>query len=301
VRVSVVVSTYTEKNLDYVRNCVDSLRRQTIQPCEIILVLDNSQNLVQFYTEHMPNGLRIVASDGFGLSRARNVGVKRATGDVVAFIDDDAIADEKWLENLVSDFDDPGVVGVGGRIDPLWEVGFPTWFPEELYWVIGCSYKGLPTRKAVIRNPIGCNMSFRRSVFEKVGYFSTIFGRIGNNLMGHDDTEFGIRATSKLPGTKILYDPEAVVFHRVSKDRITLKYIMKRSYAEGFSKAFLSHSDQAEKSALNTEKNYLRSLFLSTPCLLFQGKAQTGILRVTTLLVATVMVFLGYVVGSRSN
>jgi cellulose synthase/poly-beta-1,6-N-acetylglucosamine synthase-like glycosyltransferase len=186
-------------------------------------------------------------------------------------------------------------------IKPLWESKRPSWFPEELDWIVGCSYKGLPTKKGVIRNPIGCNMSFRRSVIEEVGYFSTAVGRIGNNLLGHEDTEFGIRVTNRLKDTKILYDPEAVVYHRVPANRASLKYIIKRSYTEGFSKAFFSHTGSTPKSALNTEREYLRALLMSASNRLFPSKVQTNTTQLFIILVATMMVFLGYIVGSKPD
>lgn len=298
--VAVIISVYSIDRANDVVNCIESVRKQALAPREILLVLDPNEALVTFYKERLKNGVKIIVSDGFGLSLARNVGIKNSHSEFIAFIDDDAAADRDWLRNLVRNFDDPSVIGVGGRIVPVWPGKNPGWFPEELYWVVGCSYKGLPTTKSVIRNPIGCNMVFRRSVFEDVGCFSTSVGRIGNKLLGHDDTEFGMRATSKLSGTKIVYDPEAVVYHKVSENRVSLKYVLKRSYAEGFSKAFISHDIKTNKSTLNTEKEYLRTLFLSTPYLLLQGKMRTGFSQIATLWVATVMVFLGYIVGSSS-
>jgi GT2 family glycosyltransferase len=282
-------------------NCIESLRKQTLPPKEIIVVLDPDERLVIFYKELLKNDVKIIISDVFGLSSARNMGIRNSHSEIIAFIDDDAAADRDWLKNLVRNFDDPSVIGIGGQIVPVWSGKNPDWFPEELYWIVGCSYKGLPTKKAPIRNPIGCNMAFKHSLFEEVGYFSTSVGRIGNKLLGHDDTEFGIRATSKLRGQKITYDPEALVYHKVSENRVSLRYVLKRSYAEGFSKAFVSHNNAANKSALNTEKEYLRTLFLNTPSLLSEGKARTGIFQVVTLWVSTLMVFLGYIAGSRSN
>jgi glycosyltransferase involved in cell wall biosynthesis len=280
--------------------CIESLKKQTIPPKEIVVVLDPDNTLVSYYKKRLDSSVKLVVSDVFGLSAARNMGIKNCTSELVAFIDDDAVADKNWLRNLVGNFDNPLIIGVGGRIIPVWPNKNPDWFPEELYWIVGCSYKGLPIKKAIIRNPIGCNMVFRRSVFENTGFFNTDMGRVGSVLMGHDDTEFGIRATSKLPGTKIIYDPQAIVYHRVSPNRVSLKYVVRRSYSEGFSKASISNSAQINKETLNTEKNYLRSLLVSTPQVLLQGNVQTGSLRCLTLWIATSMVFLGYVVGSKS-
>ncbi len=296
-----VISVYSIDRANDVVDCINSLKKQSLPPRETIVVLDPDDELVSYYRKRLGSSVKLIVSDTFGLSAARNMGIKSCNSEFVAFIDDDAVAHSDWLRYLISNFADSSVIGVGGHIIPVWPDRNPDWLPEELFWIVGCSYKGLPTKKAPIRNPIGCNMAFRRSVFEKAGYFSTETGRVGNVLMGHDDTEFGIRATKKLFGTTIIYDPKAVVWHRVSKNRVSLNYVLKRSYSEGFSKAFVTTGSQANRAALGTEKSYLRTLFLGTPKMLLQGNVRTGPSRCWTLWVATIMVFLGYTIGSQSN
>jgi len=211
-------------------------------PKEVILILDPDDELVNFYKSRVPFGVKLIVSEKPGLSYARNIGAENALGEIVAFIDDDAIADEKWLENMVSNYDDLNVLGVGGFVKPLWENKRPTWFPEELNWIVGCSYKGLPENKSLIRNPIGCNMSFRKKVFKKVGYFRTDIGRFGKKLTANEETAFSIRVLEKMPGSKIVYDPSAVVYHMVDNNRANLKYVLKRSFYEGVSKALITDS-----------------------------------------------------------
>jgi len=154
----------------------------------------------------------------------------------VAFIDDDAVADREWRGNLLKNYEVSEVVGVGGLIKPLWEGDRPGWFPEELDWVVGCSYKGLPNCKAFVRNPIGCNMSFRREVFEKVGYFRSDVGRFGKRLLSGEEPEFSMRIFRRFPEAKIVYDPSAVVYHKVSGNRLGLRYLFVRSFNEGVQK-----------------------------------------------------------------
>lgn len=259
--VSVVVSTYTVDRASHVLDCIRSLKSQTLPPKEVILVLDPNDELVNFYKSRVPFGVTLIVSEKPGLSCARNIGAKNALGEIVAFIDDDAIADEKWLENMVSNYDDLNVLGVGGFVKPLWENKRPTWFPEELNWIVGCSYKGLPENKSLIRNPIGCNMSFRKTVFEKVGYFRTDIGRFGKKLTANEETAFSIRVLEKMPGSKIVYDPSAVVYHMVDKTRANLKYVLKRSFYEGVSKALITDSKSNPLRVLSTENRYLRYLF----------------------------------------
>lgn len=260
-RVSVVVSVYSKDRLSYLLDCLNSLRLQSFKPLEVIIVLDPVQDLLEFFRARLDGDVRIVVSDGFGLSNARNAGVKNAKGDVIVFIDDDAVAEKDWLCNLLKNYDDSSVVGVGGLIKPLWEEGRPQWFPEELDWIVGCSYKGLPESKAVVRNPIGCNMSFRKEVFEKVGYFRSDVGRFGKRLLSGEEPEFSLRVLNRFPNAKILYDPSAVVYHKVSKERLRLKYLFVRSLNEGISKAIISGSQGYSSTDFSTENAYLRYLF----------------------------------------
>jgi GT2 family glycosyltransferase len=295
--ISVVISVYSINRAKDLADCIESIKKQTLLPEEIIVVLDPDDSLVAYYRKRLHSPVKLVVSDVFGLSAARNMGIRSSNSEFVAFIDDDAVADPDWLKNLVNNFGDSSVIGVGGRIIPVWPSENPNWFPEELYWIVGCSYKGLPTKKASIRNPIGCNMAFRRIIFEKVGYFSVETGRVGNKLMGHDDTEFGIRASKEIRETKILYDPYATVYHRVSKNRVSVKYLMKRSYVEGFSKAFISEN----RSSLNVEKTYLQNLFSKIPNIIFKDSIPQGILRLFLLWMSTAFVFFGYIAGSKAK
>jgi len=296
--VSVIISTFSIDRANHVASCIRSLRKQTSLPMEIILVLDPDEALLEFYKSCMPSDVKIVVSEGYGLSYARNAGVKNAKGEIIAFIDDDAVADERWLENLVKSYDDPCVVGVGGLIKPIWESSRPIWFPEELDWIVGCSYKGLPERKTYVRNPIGCNMSFRKDVFEKVGYFKTGVGRLGKKPVAGEEAELSIRILEEIPGSKIVYDPQAIVYHRVPKSRANLRYLLRRSFYEGLSKALISNSKSNPLKALSTEDRYLRYLLkVVIPLRLKQIYKLKSVSQLLVLLTSTFSVLVGYLVG----
>lgn len=299
--VSVIISTYAKNRLHHVLNCVKSLKVQTLSPQEIILVLDRNETLAEFYKSHMPNDVIVVVSEGYGLSKARNAGAQNANGEIVAFIDDDAVAGKDWLKNLIENYNDPQVVCVGGLIMPVWESNRPKWFPEELDWIVGCSYKGLPQKKAIVRNPIGCNMSFRKTVFQKVGYFREDIGRVGNTLMAHEDTEFAIRIRKKISDAKILYDPASIVYHRVPNSRANLKYIARRSFSEGFSKAFFSRFRSNPANVLHIEQDYLKNLFsIAIPKRLLKSYRSENMSQILTLLFSTLLVLIGYILGEKS-
>jgi len=236
--VTVVICAYTTARWAQLNAAVASLKGQT-RAAEIIVVIDHNDELLAAAQDELRGVTVIPNTQVKGLSGARNTGVAAASGSVVAFLDDDAVAEPGWLEQLLEHYQNPQVLGAGGAIEALWET--PTnWFPEEFGWVLGCSYRGMPTTPQPVRNLIGCNMSFRREVFDRIGGFSTELGRIGSYPAGCEETEFCIRLQQQLGG-QVLYDPEARVKHEVPKKRLSFGYFVSRCYAEGVSKARMSN------------------------------------------------------------
>ena len=297
-KVSVIISVFSFDRLKEVIDCVKSLELQSLFTEEILVVLDPDEELINFYKSKLPKTTKLVISEKKGLSNARNAGIRAAKGEIVAFIDDDAVAESDWLENLVKNYDDPSVVGVGGLITPKWKGKRPKWFSAELNWVVGCSYLGLPKKKAFVRNVIGCNMSFRRTVFDKIGYFKSDVGRFGKNLLGSEEPELSTRILGKIPNSKIIYDPEAVVHHNVPKSRQKISYLWRRSFYEGLNKAILVSSKKNSVTTLSTENKYMKYILRhSIPsrvkrCYRFKNLAQLFILFVSFF-----AVFLGFVTG----
>lgn len=297
-KVSVILSTYSKTKLPFVMNCVESMEKQSLKPDEVLLVLDPNPDLVQFYKDRMKGRVKIVVSNSYGLSNARNAGIRNACGTIVAFIDDDAVADEDWLLNHVKDFEDPHVISVGGKIKPLWEANRPPWFAEELDWIVGCSYKGLPEHRAIIRNPIGCNMSFRKSAFAAAGFFRSDIGRFGKMLLAGEEPELAMRILRKIPDAKILYDPTALVYHRVGKNRAGFGYMWKRSFFEGVSKALIVSEKQQSTASLSAEDTYLKHLLgKAIPSRLKRFYKPAELSQSAAMILSSGFVFLGFVFG----
>jgi GT2 family glycosyltransferase len=234
---SVIVCAYTERRWADIVAAVGSLRAQTAPAAEVVLVADHNPALLDRAREALA-GVRCVPNSGpRGLYGARNSGIAAATGDVLAFLDDDAVAEPDWLERLLSGYEDPRVLAVGGAVLPHWEDGRPAAFPPEFDWVVGCTYRGLPEATAPVRNVIGANMSFRRDVLEAAGGFRDGIGRVGTRPVGCEETELCLRARRRFPDGIVLYEPRAVVHHRVPAERASWRYFAARCYAEGRSKA----------------------------------------------------------------
>lgn len=258
--VSVIIAAFTERRWDNLVRAIDSARAQTLQPREVIVCIDHNEALLKRICEHTAGlrGVRVIENPWHqGVSGARNAGIAAACGAVCAFLDDDAEADPDWLENLVSAYVDPDVLGVGGGIEPAWHGVRPDWFPEEFDWVVGCSYKGLPAQQASIRNLIGANMSFRRDVLAAVGGFRNDIGRVGEfPPVGCEDTALCIRARQQWPTGRFVYEPRARVRHSVPSSRARWSYFLLRCYGEGASKAHLARLFGVADS-LSVERTYV--------------------------------------------
>ena len=264
--ISVVICAYTLERLNDIHDAVNSVLGQTLPPHQVIVSVDHNPELLERLKAEVPGGVTVAFNDGAsGLSETRNVAIRHATGDIVAFMDDDAVAEKDWLQKLIKPFDDPAVVAVGGKIIPLWLDGCrPVWFPEELDWIVGCTYKGLPCHGNQVRNLIGCNMAFQARVFQSIGLFRSEVGRTGKTQGAGEDSEFCLRLTGNLPGALILYEPEAVIYHKVPSWRVGLKYLVQRTHNEGYCKSMVRElCSGSSPKPLSTESSYLGYLLLT--------------------------------------
>ena len=255
VSVSVIICAYTEKRWDDLLQAVESFKRQTVRQDELIVVIDHNDGLYERASQRIDGIVLLANRNEKGLSGARNTGIAKASGDIIAFMDEDAVADEKWIERIMAHFADPSVAGVGGAIIPLWLQGKPAWFPDEFNWVAGCTYKGMPTQPTPVRNLIGCNMAYRRSAFEQAGVFRKEIGRVDTIPMGCEETELCIRIHQVTPQSQLIYDPAIIVHHRVPTTRSNWGYFRSRCFAEGFSKALISQF-VGVNDGLSSERSY---------------------------------------------
>jgi glycosyltransferase involved in cell wall biosynthesis len=256
--IGVVICVYTEARWGLIQDAIRSVTTQSRPADDLVVVVDHHAALLgRLETElRAEPRVRVLANrHAPGLSGGRNTGTEALSTDVVAFLDDDAAAAPGWLGVLAAAFLDPTVIGAGGTIEPAWAGARPAWWPRAFDWVVGCTYEGTPDRVARIRNPIGANMAFRRSVILGSGGFVEGVGRGTGRPLGGEETELSIRATAANPGSRILHLPEAAVRHHVPAARASLRYFVERCYAEGLSKATISRL-VGSGSGLASERRY---------------------------------------------
>jgi glycosyltransferase involved in cell wall biosynthesis len=259
---SVIICAFTAKRWDALVRAVASVRDQTLEPREIIVVIDGNEELQRRAGAELEGAIVTANVHGPGLCGGRQTGGERAQGAILAFLDDDAIADSDWLEQLGLAYADPNVLGAGGLVEPMWLGRTPRWLPAELNWVVGCTYAGLPQDAGRIRNPIGANMSMRSEVLRTTGSFEPQLSRTnrGTTVSGTcDETEFCIRASRRHPGGYWVFRPRARVLHAVPPERTTWRYFVRRCRVEGASKAILT-GIAGQGDSLRSERAYARSV-----------------------------------------
>ena len=260
---SVAICAYTMRRWEDLTASVASVVVQLRPGDECLLVIDHNEELFARATVEFAGNerVRVIANEGTrGLSSARNTAIANSHGAVVAFLDDDAAAGPAWLGEVLAALNHPDVYGVGTAALPRWATGRrPAWFPPEFDWVVGCSYRGLPTERAEVRNVIGAAMAFRREAFDLAGTFSSAVGRVGTTPTGCEETELCIRLRRARPSARITYLPDVSVSHHVTADRLRVSYFLRRCVGEGLSKARVSRLVGSE-AGLASERAYVRSV-----------------------------------------
>lgn len=262
--ISVIICAFSLKRLKETVACINSILDNNYKNFEIIVVIDGNHELRQILEAKIKGTGKILFIENKkneGPSVSRNLGVKHAKGEIVAFIDDDAFSQPDWLEYILKNFSEyPDIAACGGKLIPVYEKGARK-LPEELLWIVGCTYKGHPTKKQFVRNVISANMAVRKDVFNEV-QFEKMFDGVNWKM---EDTLFGIRLFMK-NARSILYDPDMAVYHNVSRDRTRLIYIFLRAFSEGALKFKLGQAIRIKfqnKQIFHQEQNYLKILFLS--------------------------------------
>jgi GT2 family glycosyltransferase len=260
---TVVICSYSAARWELLVDAVESVLEQLADGDDLVVVVDHNPQLLaraQATFGDRP-AVRVLANSAErGISGARNTAVAASRGEIVAFLDDDAVAGPNWLSQLRAALAAPEVLGVGTAAVASWpDQRRPPWFPPEFDWVVGCTYKGLPTRPSPVRNVIGASMAFRRHVFGEAGGFSTVVGRVGAVPTGCEETELCIRIRQACPGGSILFLPDVVVHHRVSRERVGAGYFLRRCVGEGRSKAWVTQLVGAGD-GLSSERDYVVSV-----------------------------------------
>lgn len=196
-----------------------------------VLVVDNNskdqtRQVVEEFLLRYPGRFQYLFEANPGKSYALNSGIAAAKGDVLAFMDDDVTVAPDWLQNLTVPFEAESYAGTAGRVVPQWNTAAPTWVPKEGWAIAGplVSFDRGDQGALLEESPVGTNMAFRKSAFEKYGLFRVDLGPSPNSEIRNEDSEFARRLFAA--GEHIYYQPYAVVYHPVAEERLTKRYFL---------------------------------------------------------------------------
>lgn len=231
VRISVVVCSYNRAG--YIIDAVESLFRQTLDQglFEVWVVdnnsTDNTGELVQAYMEqHAGFRLHYRVEQQQGASYARNTGAALANGDILCFMDDDAVAEKDYLQRMLHFFDTyPSAVGLGGRIIPRYIPAEPRWMSHYVSSMVGnFNYGPNLTPFAPGKYPLESNMAVRKAAYDAIGGFNTALPGVKGELrIGGEGKDFFLRLQNG--GAQVYYDPSLVVHHVVEVKKLTPHYL----------------------------------------------------------------------------
>ncbi len=276
--ISVIICTYN-------RDCVFEETVHSFLDCmiggidhELLLIDNNSTDKTREIGERIAAQyprIGYINEPVQGHPHAKNRGIRESRGEIVAFVDDDVFFSPGWLTALQSSFErHPEIACIGGKVVPHFDAGRPAWVDDDLLWIYGITRYGDHERE--IRPPeipIGCNMAFRRSVFEQIGGFHASLGRKPGILLSNDENHFFLCAAKA--GLRTLYSPDLQVSHRIPPARTTRHWVLNRYYWQGISDVAMGQIGDDPFSRVILTKKAVKKLF----GLLRQWRDAAGFLR----------------------
>ncbi|MEC4984003.1 MAG: glycosyltransferase [Oscillatoria sp. PMC 1068.18] len=239
--ISAVICTHNRE--EYLGAAIDSLLAQDFAEYEVIVVDNASSDRTRAVVEARlaDPKLKYVYEPVTGLSVARNTGAKAASGEIIAYLDDDAVATPSWLSALIAPYQQNERLAIaGGKVTLILPPGatYPQWLSTELAGCLGAYDLG--NELVYITNPgltpRGLNYSIRRTFLEQVGGFDINLGRVGKNLLSNEEvymTELALKQN-----WQVAYLPKALVAHNVAPERLKPTWFFRRGWWQGISEGY---------------------------------------------------------------
>jgi glycosyltransferase involved in cell wall biosynthesis len=241
IRLSLIIATYNraEQLMVTLRSVAAQCATPSLWEC---IVVDNNskddthQRVTAFQEQHPNLNIHYYFEAEQGLSAARNAGIRRAEGDILAFIDDDERIVPDFIAAYIELFDTQAdAMSAGGKIIAEYPTGRPRWMSRYVEQPIA---NPMDFGEVVVpfpkgRIPGGGNMAMRREVFERIGVFDTTLGRTGKRLLGGEESDLFERMARE--DMACYYVPRAVMYHIIPAEKLTAEYFDRLAYNVGLS------------------------------------------------------------------
>lgn len=221
-KVSIIIPV--KKSNENLKECLEHCLELDYPDYEIIVLPDGKERLPYSRAKVIPTG-------AIGPSEKRDIGIKYAQGEILAFLDDDAFPSRDWLKRAIKSFKDKNVAAVGGpavtpESDNLRQKASGLVYSS--YLASGPNiYRYIPKRKRRVDDYPSCNFLIQKSIMERIGGF-------GSKFWPGEDTKLCLHITKNL-GKKIIYDPEVLIYHhRRSLYKRHLKQVVNYALHRGY-------------------------------------------------------------------
>lgn len=253
---SIIIATHNRPKL--LKKCINSLIGQINKEVEIIVV-DNhpkktAKNIVSKYKK-----VKYSFEKNTGLSFARNNGWKKAEGKYVAYIDDDSIADDKFVGSILGFIKKkPEIEAFGGSYSRYSNKKIPFWFPSNY----GTMNNGRFLKKLTIGREwlSGTNMIFKKSLLKKVKGFNNELGMNGKKVSYGEETDLLIRLAVK--NIDVFYEPKIKVSHLLSDKKIKLFWLLKDFFYRGQSTYYIQKTYPKIFNSQRRRKNNIKQIIV---------------------------------------
>ncbi|NEU72232.1 glycosyltransferase family 2 protein [Hassallia byssoidea VB512170] len=240
-QISAIICTHNRDT--YLGAAIDSLLAQFAAGFEVVVVDNNSSDRTREVVEQRLSDprLKYVFEPVLGLSVARNTGAKESRGEILAYLDDDAVASSRWLQILYSAYENNSKIAIaGGKVTLLWPPGIqqPRWLSPGLAANLGAYDLGdsIVYIEQPGLTPRGLNYSIRRSFLNEIGGFDPNLGRVGKNLLSNEELQMTELALQR--GWQVAYLPDALVAHNVAPERLNRSWFLNRGWWQGISECY---------------------------------------------------------------
>ncbi|MBD0261202.1 MAG: glycosyltransferase family 2 protein [Tolypothrix sp. T3-bin4] len=241
-QISAIICTHNRDT--YLGAAIDSLLAQQFAAGFEVVVVDNnsSDRTSEVVKQRLSDPrLKYVFEPVLGLSVARNTGAKESRGEIIAYLDDDAVACDRWLQILYSAYENNSTLAIaGGKVTLLWPQGIqqPRWLSPGLAGNLGAYDLGdsIVYIEQPGLTPRGLNYSIRRSFLNEIGGFDPHLGRVGKNLLSNEELQMTELALQR--GWQVAYLPDALVAHNVAPERLNRSWFLKRGWWQGISECY---------------------------------------------------------------
>jgi len=284
---SVIVCTYNREK--YIGECLKHLANQSLDKSQYeVLVInnistDNTQTQIdRIIMDHPEITFRSIIEKNQGHTFARNRGIRESHGSILSFIDDDAFVSFSFCKEIIHFFTDhENVSAIGGRIIPKYEEKKPDWMSNYLLPLVAALDLGSQKKPfRAMKFPIGANMAFRASIFNRYGHFDVNLGRRGSGLEGGDEKEMFIRM--RKGDEQIWYVPQVMAKHIIPPHRVEKPYIKGLAIGVGASErkrlsneSFNVILNKAFSELIKTSATFALSVFYT-----LKGRSSKGIMLI---------------------